>query len=125
MTYKELKNEITKIAKLRGAKSKSETCQYRGTGQKRYCTITSHTECGRCRFYEPSAEATYELALDAIRAAQDAEINARVELSDVKSFVLVNMAPVSEVAEQLYYSGQYVAAEKVANSLNAITDRVG
>ena len=62
--HKEIKSEIIKAANVGGV-DKATTCQYRGD-QKRYCKITTNDACTRCRFYEPSFEATLELGYEMI-----------------------------------------------------------
>lgn len=57
--HKTIKDMVIRTASMGGVE-KATTCMYRGN--KRYCNITSHTTCKRCRFYEPTTEATFEAA---------------------------------------------------------------
>lgn len=66
--FREIKAEIIKSANMGGV-DKSATCMYRRNG-KRYCAITSHEKCGRCKFYEPSLTAVYDATLEMVHKSR-------------------------------------------------------
>lgn len=81
--HKEIKNEIIKTA-IMGGVDKATTCQYKG-GANKYCKITTNEKCGKCRFYEPSFEATLELGYEMIcrgRRCVDAAFDATWNISN-------------------------------------------
>ena len=57
--HKKVKDMVIRTANMGGVE-KATTCMYRGN--KRYCNITTHQTCRRCRFYEPTTAATFEAA---------------------------------------------------------------
>ena len=78
---------------------------YRRHG-KRYCAITSHDSCKRCRFYEPSASATYEIAFDMVTKGR----------KQTDAF-LSNTKELLSISEQLKRAGLNYIPTKINNSI--------
>ena len=58
---KKAKEGIINITRKTLKTKKSTTCRYRGQNGK-YCGLTTHTTCARCKFYEPTIGSALEEA---------------------------------------------------------------
>ena len=108
--FKQIKSEIIKTANMGGV-DKSTTCMYR-RHTKRYCAITSHESCKRCRFYEPSTQATYEIALDMVQHSR--------ALVDTVNKEFCNLANISK---QLHGIGLRYIPDRIDKSVTAIKEK--
>lgn len=106
---KEIKKEIVNTAKM-GVVDKSATCAYRRYG-KRYCAITTHETCNRCRFYEPSAVATYEIALDMVKHG-----------GLITETVNKEFAELENVSKQMHTAGLHYISKRIDTAIKNIRE---
>ena len=118
MGYKEIKKEIITLAKNEWRNEKEKTCMYRDRTGKRFCRITSLSECKRCRYYEPTQEAVYEAALNTIKR-NDLDRDA-MTAQQVRSGILLETAKLADLVDELRQARLRTAPEK----LNKIVKRI-
>ena len=122
MEYKEVKQEILRLANSEWRNEKDATCMYRDSTGKRFCRITSLSECKRCRFYEPTQEAVYRAALNAIRR-NDLDRDAKSN-QQIRAEIIAETAKIADMVEELRRARLRTMPDKLARSVNRINDLI-